>query len=137
MPQQLTNSFGKVFLTIHKDDLNKWIYVNWIGYLTEENVKAGAAAYTLALANAGFNCVLNDTRHVIGSWNHSLNWVLQQWSPNAAKAGLKHFAMITTPETFADSTAATFYAHLKAFQAQVFDDVEIAKQWLWQYSLKR
>lgn len=137
MPQELTNSFGKVFLTIHKDDRNKWIHVNWMGYLTADNVKAGAAAYTTALANAGFSCVLNDTRLVIGSWNHSLEWVLQEWSPNAAKAGLKHFAMITTPETFADSSAAAFYANLKAFQAGVFDDMDNAKQWLRQYSLRR
>lgn len=81
--------------------------------------------------------MLNDTRLVIGSWNHSLEWVLQEWSPNAAKAGLKHFAMITTPETFADSSAAAFYANLKAFQAGVFDDMDNAKQWLRQYSLRR
>ncbi|MBF9254566.1 STAS/SEC14 domain-containing protein [Pontibacter sp. 172403-2] len=137
MPQELTNSFGKVFLTIYKDERNRWIHVNWMGYLTADNIKAGAAAYTAALANAGFDCVLNDTRLIIGSWNHSLDWALQEWSPNAAKAGLKHLAMVTTPETFAGSTAAAFYANLEAFQAQVFDDMDNAKQWLRQYSLNR
>ncbi|QCR23181.1 STAS/SEC14 domain-containing protein [Pontibacter sp. SGAir0037] len=135
MKQELTNPFGRVFLTIEEDALNKWIYVNWMGYLTAENIKMGANAYTTALEKAGYNCVLNDTRLIIGSWDHSMDWVINEWAPQAAKAGLKYFAMITTPETFADSSASNFYSKLTAFKAEVFDDMDKGKQWLKQFSL--
>ncbi|WP_026464955.1 hypothetical protein [Adhaeribacter aquaticus] len=134
MIQELRNPFGRVFLTIDVDDKNKWVHVNWMGYLTEENIKTGAAAYTNALAEAGYKCVLNDTRLIVGGWDHSLEWVLNDWAPKAARAGLKYFAMITTPETFGGSTAHNFYSNLKSFQAQVFDDKSKAEDWLRQYS---
>ncbi|WP_276496359.1 STAS/SEC14 domain-containing protein [Pontibacter litorisediminis] len=135
MIQELVNPFGRVYITIDTNSKNKWVHVKWMGYLTEENIKAGAAAYTKALADAGYNCVLNDTRLIIGSWDHSMNWVVNEWAPRAARAGLKHFAMITTPETFAGSSAANFYNSLKAFEAKVFDDISEAQAWLRQYSL--
>ncbi|GAB2798854.1 hypothetical protein HNQ93_004417 [Hymenobacter luteus] len=50
--------------------------------------------YTDALAKAGFSCVLNDTRSVRGPWDHSMEWVLNEWAPNAAQAGLRHFCLL-------------------------------------------
>ena len=135
MTQELKNAFGRVYLTIEVDPKNKWVYVNWMGYLTEDNVKTGALAYTQALSEAKYTCVLNDTRLLLGGWNHSMEWVINDWAPRAARAGLRHFAMITTPETFAASSASEFYAHLKSFQAQVFDDKIQAEIWLKQHSL--
>ncbi|HEY4650104.1 MAG TPA: STAS/SEC14 domain-containing protein [Pontibacter sp.] len=137
MKQELTNPFGRVYLTIEVDEENRWVHVNWMGYLTEENIKTGAKAYTDVLAKAGYNAVLNDTRLIIGGWDHSLEWVLHDWAPRASRAGLKYFAMITNPETFGGSTASNFYSKLKAFRAQVFDDRKKAEEWLRPYSLGR
>ncbi|AKQ47386.1 hypothetical protein TH63_00390 [Rufibacter radiotolerans] len=130
MTQELTNSFGKVFLTIKVDTENKWVHVTWMGYLTPENIKTGAAAYVAALKKAGFSRVLNDTRLVIGSWDHSIDWVINEWAPQAAKDGLRYFSMLTTPESFADASALAFCNSLTAFQCGVFAEVEDAKKWL-------
>lgn len=119
---------------VEPDFQNRWIAVEWKGYLTSDNVKTGAGAYTAALAESGYRCVLNDTRAVLGPWEHSMDWVINTWAPNAAQAGLQYFAMITTPESMADASAATFYQQLRAFKAEVFSDPEAAKNWLRQYS---
>lgn len=132
MKQELKSSLGRAYVTIEDDARNRWITVNWVGYLTAESIKAGALAYTQALAEAGYHHVLNDTRQVIGPWDHSVEWVVNEWAPNAARAGLRFFAMITKPESMADKTAASFYDQLDAFQMQTFDDPEKARQWLWQ-----
>ncbi|GAB3538076.1 hypothetical protein GCM10027443_32270 [Pontibacter brevis] len=136
MRQELKNAFGRVYLTIERDTRNKWMYVNWMGYLTAENVRRGADAYIEALQLAGYSCVLNDTRLILGSWDHSMEWVLNDWAPRAAKSGLKHFAMICTPETFGESSASKFHHDLKAFKAMVFDDRLKAEEWLRHYSLQ-
>jgi hypothetical protein len=128
--QELKSSLGRIYLTIEADQENRWIHVIWQGHLTASNIQDGARAYTAALAQAGFSCVLNDTRLVSGPWDHSMDWVVNEWAPNAAKAGLRHFAMITTPETLAEGSAAAFYAQLTAFEARVFDTLESARQWL-------
>lgn len=130
MVKEYKSALGKVYLTIEVDTENRWIFTDWQGYLTAENIKTGATAYVNALAKAGFSCVLNDTRSVRGPWDHSMDWVLNEWAPSAAQAGLRYFAMITTPETLADSSNATFYAQLTAFEAQLFDNLVDARAWL-------
>ena len=127
---ELKSPTNRVYLTIDTDHVNRWVTVNWQGYLTKESIQAGATAYTKALAESGYACVLNDTREVRGPWDHSLDWVLNVWAPQAAAAGLQYFAMITTPDSFASESASTFYAQLTAFQAKVFDKVEDAQVWL-------
>ena len=132
MKQELKSSLGRPYITIESDATNRLISVDWVGYLTADSIKAGARAYTKALAESGYHCVLNDTRKVIGPWDHSLEWVLNEWAPNAAAAGLRHFAMITTPDSLADESAQSFYAQLKEFEVRMFSDEQIALQWLQQ-----
>jgi hypothetical protein len=135
MRQELKNAFGKVFITIVTDRANRWVHTNWVGYLTEENIKAGALAYTNAVKEAGFNCVLNDTSQVVGGWDHSLDWVVKQWAPQAARAGVKYFAMITNQESFAASTAKNFISNIRAFEVKIFDNRPQAEAWLHEFSL--
>ncbi|MFT2009102.1 STAS/SEC14 domain-containing protein [Pontibacter sp. 13R65] len=137
MRQELKNIFGKVFITITVDTENRWVSTNWVGYLTQDNIKAGAFAYTKAVKDVGFSCVLNDTSEVLGSWDHSLDWVVNEWASQAAAAGIKHFAMITSPETFAGATASNFFANNKAFEVKVFGDKASAKAWLRQHSINK
>ena len=130
MTQEFTNSFGKVFLTVKVDVENKWVHVNWIGYLTQDNVRTGANAYIAILKKANLHKVLNDTRLIIGSWDHSISWVTEEWAPKAAQDGLQYFALLTTPETFAETSASNFYQKLKSFKAEVFEEMDAAKSWL-------
>lgn len=130
MKQELRNAFGKVFLTISPDLDNRWVHTDWAGYLTQDNIKTGALAYAKTVKEAGFNCVLNDTRQVVGSWDHSLDWVLNEWAPQAAAAGIRFFALIATPESFAESTASSFYSKISAFEVKMFNNEDDARTWL-------
>lgn len=134
MKQELKNVFGKVFITVSIDKENRWVHTNWLGYLTEDNIKVGALAYTEAVKEAGFSCVLNDTRQVVGGWDHSLDWVVNHWGPLAARAGIKHFALITNPASFAEVSAAAFCSKLEAFEVKIFEDKNEAEAWLRQFS---
>lgn len=136
MKQELKSSLGRPYITIESDATNRLISVDWVGYLTADSIKAGARAYTKALAESGYHCVLNDTRKVIGPWDHSLEWVLHEWAPNAAAAGLRYFAMITTPDSLADESAQAFYAQLKEFEVRMFSEEQTAMQWLQQCNAK-
>ncbi|TGE13431.1 STAS/SEC14 domain-containing protein [Hymenobacter elongatus] len=137
MRQELRSPLERTYLTIEPVPTDRWIDVNWMGYLTGDNIRTGAAAYTAALAESGYHAVLNDTRAVLGPWEHSLDWVINTWAPQAAEAGLTHFAMITTRESMADATAVAFYQQLTSFKAEMFSNMEEAKQWLRQFSLAR
>ncbi|MDF7815095.1 STAS/SEC14 domain-containing protein [Hymenobacter sp. YC55] len=135
MRQELTSALGRTYLIVEPNPAERWIDVVWMGYLTRANIQCGAAAYTAALAASGYHAVLNDTRAVLGPWEHSLDWVVNTWAPQAAAAGLTHFAMVTTRESMADATALSFYQQLTAFQAELFADIEEARRWLRRFSL--
>jgi hypothetical protein len=60
---------------------------------------------------------------------------LNEWAPQAAAAGIKYFALITTPESFAESTASSFYSNNRAFEIKVFDNENGARDWLLYHSL--
>ncbi len=102
----------------------------WQGYSTQEAIKKGISAYTEALQDAGYSDILIDTRAMVGSWNHSLDWVLEHWVPQAAAAGLQHYALVVKPETFAEAAADIFYEHVTAFEAEIFADMATARAWL-------
>lgn len=130
MKQELRSSLGRPYITIDTDLTNRWVSVEWVGYLTAESIKAGAKAYIDAVAASGLKCVLNDTRRVLGPWDHSMDWVLNEWAPSATAAGVRHFAMISVPDSMADASAATFYAQLKGFEVRIFGNDDDAKAWL-------
>lgn len=136
MKLEIRNAFDRVFLIVEVDKANRWVHTNWIGYLTEENVRAGALAYAKVVQETGLSCVLNDTRQVVGGWDHSLDWVINEWGPQAANAGIKKFALITKPSSFAGSSASAFYDKLKAFEVQIFHTMDKAQDWLRQFSLR-
>ncbi|MBC3539563.1 STAS/SEC14 domain-containing protein [Rufibacter sediminis] len=137
MRSELVNAFGHVYLHILVDYDNHWIQATWQGYSTPDTVKAGMEAYTEALEEANCHAMLIDTRDMVGSWSHSLEWTLEEWAPKAARAGLQFYALVVKPETFAEATADAFYASIKSFEAEVFSDLATARAWLRQRRLNR
>ncbi|MGV3540568.1 MAG: STAS/SEC14 domain-containing protein [Rufibacter sp.] len=130
MTTELVNAFGNVFLVITLDHENQWIQATWQGYSTEESVRTGMEAYTQALEDEEYSSILVDTRAMVGSWNHSLEWTLQEWVPQAAAAGLHYYALVVNPETLAEATADAFFSQVQAFEADVFADMATARAWL-------
>jgi hypothetical protein len=43
--EELRSPIGKPYLFIHHPDREPWIYADWVGYPTANNVAAGALAY--------------------------------------------------------------------------------------------
>ncbi|MFB9862939.1 STAS/SEC14 domain-containing protein [Rufibacter immobilis] len=135
MRSELVNAFGHVYLQILADPDNHWIQATWQGYSTPEAVRTGMEAYTEALEEANCHAMLIDTRDMVGSWSHSLEWTLEEWAPKAAQAGLQFYALVVKPETFAEATADAFYASVTSFEAEVFADLATARAWLRQRRL--
>jgi hypothetical protein len=112
------------------DHENQWVQATWHGYSSEEAVRTGMEAYTEALQQADYSDMLIDTRAMVGSWSPSLEWSLEEWAPQAAKAGLRHYALVVDPESFAEATADAFYTQVRGFEAEVFSDLATARAWL-------
>lgn len=131
MRTEITNGFGKVYLTVEYDPANHWVYNNWIGYQTYIGVIAGADACLYPLQENACPYLLNDNRQVVGPWDHAVEWIATDWAPRAAAQGLTHFAHVVSPESMAAHSAEALHAHITvSLQRRLFSDMEEAKAWL-------
>lgn len=131
MKQVLTNSFDKVYLTIELDKVNHWIYNNWVGVLPTDKVIQGCQATIDFLGKNPCPHMLNDNRHVVGSWSGANDWIAQHWVPQALTLGLRRFAHIVSPGIFGQASAAELVTRVGTqLEMRLFQDVELAQAWL-------
>lgn len=131
MIQEISNVFGKVFLTIEYNAANNWVVNTWLGYQTPESIVKGANACIEVIKK--YNCpyLLNDNEQVVGPWDHATDWIAEDWTPRAIAAGLTHFAHIASPESLAASSAEMMGQKISgSFNMQTFSNQEDAKAWL-------
>jgi hypothetical protein len=129
--QQFTNSFGKVFLTVHYDAHNQWIYNEWQGLLSTDAVMQGCVGVLEVLRQTKCPHMLNDNRAVVGSWNQANDWIAQEWMPQALAAGLTRFAHVVAPGIFGQASAEEMHQRVgNLFEMRLFEDLQHARQWL-------
>jgi hypothetical protein len=129
--QELTSSTGKVYLTISFDETNKWIYNDWIGYVTPDNVMQGCLAVLDAIKKHKVSCGLNDNRHLVGRWDQSVGWIEEEWTPQAVAAGLRYFAHVVDIESFAAASSVQMLERVQGkFHMRIFHDLDSARDWL-------
>ena len=128
---ELTNGFGKVYLTIDYEAANGWVYNNWVGYQTFTGIIAGADACLHPLRENACAYLLNDNREVVGPWDHAVEWIVTDWAPRAQAQGLTHFANIVSPESLAALSAEAMALGLGGrLQMRMFSDLATAQAWL-------
>ncbi|MBC6989809.1 STAS/SEC14 domain-containing protein [Hymenobacter sp. BT491] len=133
MKTEITNAFGKVYLTIEYDQAKHWVYNNWIGYQTHAGIVAGADACLVILSQQHCPYLLNDNTLVVGPWDHAVEWIATDWTPRAIAQGLTHFAHVVSPESFAALSAEAMHNSIgEYFQMQIFGSVAAAQEWLQQ-----
>ena len=131
MKKVLTNSFDKVYLTIEFDEVNNWIYNNWVGVLPTEKVIQGCQATLDFLREDPCPHMLNDNRNIVGSWGSANDWIAKHWVPQALTLGLKRFAHIVSPGIFGQASAAEMVTRVGTqLEIRLFQDFELAKAWL-------
>lgn len=129
--RELTTSTGKTYLTIYFDEHHHWVYNDWIGYVSPENVKQGSLAVLEAIKQYKASCGLNDNRHLVGRWDESVEWIEQVWIPMAAEAGLKYYAHVANAEAFAAASSADMLNRVRGrFEMRIFQDIDEARDWL-------
>ncbi len=130
MPTALINGFGKVYLTIAYDATGPWVYNDWIGYQTFAGIIVGADECLHPLREHICTYLLNDNRHVIGPWDHAVQWIVTVWAPRATAQGPTHFANVVSPEFLAALSAEAMQVGLSdRLQMRMFGTIEEAQVW--------
>lgn len=124
-------------IVIEYEPAEKWIYADWIGTQSEQDIRAGGLQMIQAMKDMHARCwctkVLNDNRRVTGLWGHSVEWAEQEWLPEMVAAGLKSFAWVLAKQPL--TNLAGVRLRIKANESSgdlmtAYADVEEAKTWL-------
>ena len=136
MRQEFTNSFGEIFLSTEFDSQNNWIYNNWHGLLTTENMMQGSLGILELLQRTHCPYILNDNRFLLGSWKQANDWIEHTWVPQALAAGLRYHAHIVAPGVFGQASAEDMHLRVGShFQMRLFENQEEAVSWLQEMQL--
>ncbi|SFU90290.1 hypothetical protein SAMN04487941_3195 [Pontibacter akesuensis] len=131
--REFKSATGKTYLTISHDKKNRWIYNNWTGYVSTDNVKVGSTSFLEVLQQTGCAFTLIDNRELVGPWDQSLEWIKNEWVPAAKKVGLRFYAHVVNKDTFAEAAALQMQDFVKGeFEMRVFYSMPDAQEWLQQ-----
>jgi hypothetical protein len=121
-------------LDIEFDVQGKFIYANWKGFQSVENVKSGAEKMLQILKEKKITKVLNDNRLVTGPWQGAAEWAAKEWFPQMFAAGLTRFAWVQSASVFsqlsADKTLSETDTSKKNETIRTFDNLELARKWV-------
>ena len=119
---------------IEFDEQGKFMYANWKGFQTVDNVKFGCEKMLEFLKQKKITRVLNDNRQVTGPWQGAAEWGAKEWFPRMFAAGLTHFAWIQSTSVFSQlSTEKALFETDESWKTQgirTFDDPELARKWI-------
>jgi hypothetical protein len=132
MKKELKNTFDKTYLSIEYDQERPYYYNRWKGYITAENIIEGSSMYLSLLQADPCPRLLIDNQRVVGSWQEALDWLTQEWAPQAVRFGLKWLAIAVSPGSYAVIRAEELQKRLDGIplQVEVFADLNQSKEWL-------
>ncbi|QMU29073.1 hypothetical protein [Adhaeribacter radiodurans] len=122
----------KPYIEIEYIAEQEWLYINWKGKINDEMGMIGCEDILLALHKYPVKKIINDNRHVFGSWADGINnWLINSWFPRFLGAGCFFMAWVQSPcsESQASLEQALKY-DIPNITILVFDDIETATSWL-------
>lgn len=127
----LKKDSGTPFITINYEEENGWVHLEWKGFLPVDLVKEGSEECLNSIKRIGnVNKVLSDIKNVTGPWSKANEWFDQDWNPRATAAGLKHMAVIVSPNIFSQLSLQGFVEVSNGFTVRSFQTEEKAREWL-------
>jgi hypothetical protein len=126
----MTLLYQQTNITICHCPDDEWLYVDWTGYQSVEQVKQGCEQMLLYMIAQQTFDVLNDNTNVSGIWIGAADWVGSDWFPRMRAKGLRRFAWVYSPSRFSQISTNTALAVAPPNVARVFDEKEAAEKWL-------
>lgn len=119
-------------IRIKHDDSTLLLLVTWVGRQTKDSVVEGCWQIHQAMLKYQSFKILNDNRHVVGSWDPAAEWVGKIWLPRMKQDGLQQFGWVQSvldePRASTQLTMASSY--LKNSFIKQFKDYDKAINWL-------
>jgi hypothetical protein len=118
-------------LTISYDYTDDWLYLDWHGNISDDDVMAGALKLLELLKQERCAKVLNDNSHISGLWDDAAKWGSDVFFPMLYDAGCRYFAWVFSSERFSQLSAELAVQRTTAgIGIMTFRDLTTAAEWL-------
>lgn len=131
MQKEFKTPLGRTFLRMEYDQINNWIYCNWIGYISLESAKTGTNALLELIKETHCPYLLNDNKELLGPFEKANDWIENEVLPKAFANGLRYMAHVLAPNIAGALSGQDLHRRLDVkIDMQLFGDMEKAKAWL-------
>ncbi|MFT6827086.1 MAG: hypothetical protein ACI9Z3_001725 [Roseivirga sp.] len=128
--QIIRDSKDRIFYEAEIDQKNGWIYINWIGDISLDDVKRGSEAFLDLLSISKSQKLLNDNSLLTSNFLEINEWIEENIIPNAVAQGLKYFAHVLSPKFITRFSGVDLGLRVKPIEFQAFKNRDKAEKWL-------
>jgi len=121
---------GTPYASITVNNEDKFVFIDWQGFVTVDLVKAGSEELLKILKQESFQKILVNNQSLQGPWHKANEWYENDWNPRAIQAGMTHMAVIVSPNIFTQLSLKGYEEISKGFVLHSFDTEIEAIDWL-------
>lgn len=129
------NVAGDIYATLAYNTDRNYLFMRWIGYSSEEEVKRASTAMMIWQRDEGQarNCRfhVHDTKEIQGAWIGVVDWIRDEMWPFCYQCGLRYNLSVTSPDLFSKmSSIALKNQDSRQVTTVLFETVAAAENWL-------
>ncbi|MFT6971092.1 MAG: hypothetical protein ACJAXX_001660 [Roseivirga sp.] len=128
--QIIKDAKDHIFYEAEIDQKMGWIYINWVGDVSLDDVKRGSEAFLDLLAISKAKKLLNDNSLLTSNFLEINDWIEKNIIPKAVDLGLHYFAHILSPKFIARFSGVDLGLRVKPIEFQAFKSRDKAEKWL-------
>ena len=128
MPLHLLHDTPPV--AIYHDVANDWLFADWRGTLSLEQVQAGCLTIAQCFLERSYARVLNSNCDVVSMSADTPQWLARDYLPHLGLAGIEYLAWVCAPSLLLKHLANESVRRLQTPTVALFDDVADAYAWL-------
>lgn len=131
-PKIYTRLDGVVYAKVSIDNEYNCIMDIWEGpFGSQENFRNVLKDIGDLIVKKGITRWLADLRNLQGSFDSSSDFLLEEIMPRVIRSGLLREAVVLPKDIFSKLSATDAIKRLNNFEIRQFDDLEKAKEWLY------
>jgi len=133
--EKFRNKAGDIYAVLAYEPVKNYLFMRWIGYSTEDEVKQASKAMMQWQKDEGQakNCRfhVHDTKEIQGAWIGVVDWIKDEMWPFCYQCGLRYNLSVTSPDLFSKmSSVALKKRDSRQVTTVLFETVAAAENWL-------
>ncbi len=133
--ERIRNEEGHVFAQMSYEPLKNYLLMKWIGYCTEEEVKAASLKMLQWQKNEGrrrkCHFHVHDNKEMESAWVGLVDWINNEFFAENFEAGLRYNISIISPDLFSKLSSLELHkSNNVRVPTVLFETISEAERWI-------